>query len=430
MTVQQGQAPESRQGVRAVASRVVTFYRGCALVFFNTVVGYVLLNVLLGTAFWVYDKSKGRSQFNDIPVTAAYSPELLDKVYPGFARDEWKQVIAEAWTRPYVFDDFTHFKERPCVGRYVNVTEEGYRQSVNQGPWPPSPENVNIFVFGASTMFGYGLPDDQTVPSFLQQALAKHSRRRVCVYNFAVAWYFSTQERLRFEKLLLDGYVPDIVFFVDGIADAYHDPKHLDNKPAFSREMAQAFEHVAGFADSQSPSRARGAWAYWEMVKEVTYQRLPIRRAVDYVLRKLKSQGSGSDWPTAQSDKDTLRRGCNTYLTNQFLIEQLCQRFGVTPVFVWQPGPGYKHDLKYHSFVRAEDHPFRQMEDYYSTLREVLQQRPPCPHFLWCADIQEGRTDELYCDGTHYNIAFAKVFADYIGQLCVERKLLDKHLAR
>ena len=42
-----------------------------------------------------------------------------------------------------------------------------------------------MFFFGGSTGFGYGVPDDETVPSHLQQLLPKASGRTPRVYNFA-----------------------------------------------------------------------------------------------------------------------------------------------------------------------------------------------------------------------------------------------------
>jgi len=104
------------------------------------------------------------------------------------------------------------------------------------------------------------------------------------------------------------------------------------------------------------------------------------------------------------------------------MIEQLCSQFGVGPVFVWQPAPGYKYDTKYHLFARPEAD--AAIHDYYDTMRELLQQEPQKPDFLWCADMQEGRTECLYCDHLHYTAAFSGSFAAHICELCFEKHLL------
>src|SRR6185503_15185425 len=103
------------------------------------------------------------------------------------------------------YEAFTQFCERPFHGRFVNVSENGFRVSAQQGPWPPDADNFNIFLFGGSTTFGYGLPDSQTVASYLQDDLAARSSPHVRVYNFGRGSYVSEQERVLFEELLLAG---------------------------------------------------------------------------------------------------------------------------------------------------------------------------------------------------------------------------------
>ncbi len=113
----------------------------------------------------------------------------------------------------------TQFKEAPFHGRYVNVDPSGFRASTPQGPWPPDPANFNIFLFGGSTTFGYGLSDDETLSSAIQHLLSRTSARPVFAYNFGRGSYFSTQELMLYYRLLASGSVPQVVVFVDGLND-------------------------------------------------------------------------------------------------------------------------------------------------------------------------------------------------------------------
>jgi hypothetical protein len=403
------------QVIRAATRRLATGYRACALLVFNSLVFYLLLNLVLWAAILIRDAHRASD-----PITDKYDPDLLDKVYPDYDRAERARMLSEIWNRSFIYDDFTHFQERPIGGKYVHVTEAGYRCSVHQGPWPPTAENLNVFVFGGSTTFGYGVPDAQTIPSFLQEALASHTSRRVCVYNFGVGWYYSTQERIRFEKLLFEGHVPDIAVFIDGLNE-----RRPSNKPAYSEEMARAFEQVRGFERSHSPDRGNETKIYWQRALEVCFLRLPIGLVASHLRDRLAQSESGKPPNAADVDTQTVR-WCNTFLANKFLIEQSCRHFGVTPIFVWQPVPGYKYDLKYNLFTEPI-HRYLQQE-FYSTMRALLDQRPAEPHFVWCADLQQDRTEPLYLDHYHYTGAFAKDIADYICLTCLERKILDKHL--
>lgn len=403
---------------------ILTWYKSCALMSFNVIVVFVALNLLLGGVTKIRDLIAQDSNSSDDPITARYGDDVLNSVYPDLERRERELMLSETWKYPLEYSDFNHFRARPFVGRYVNVTSAGYRKSFNQGPWPPSPQNINVFVFGGSTTFGCGVPDEQTVPSFLQQAFAVHTRRRVCVYNFGVGFYYSTQERICLEKLLMDGYVPHITVFIDGINEG----THSDNRPTYSREMHHVFEQALSSRGSAADKSAD-----WRRPASDLLSQLPIGRAARYVNGRSRTVESSDHDEEKWKGRESSERICDTYFTNKFLIEQLCHRFGVTPLFVWQPSPAYKYDLKYHLFAPASsDAPrkkyhFEIMRDYYPVMRDFQLQRGE-DNFLWCADLQQDRTECLYCDRYHYTAAFSKDLASYIGQLCLARKLLAEHL--
>jgi hypothetical protein len=303
------------------------------------------------------------------------------------------------------------------------VSGVGYRDSSNQGPWPPVAENLNVFAFGGSTTYGSGLPDDQTVPSFIQSALAEHTNKRVCIYNFGVGFYYSTPERICLEKLLLEGHIPHVAIFIDGINEGYH----WDNRPTYSDVMAQQFEQLLANRGSVSET------SYLRSMADVFFYRLPIGHAAAYLKGGLTPSPNDDRSALSWEGRKSVARVCETYFTNKALVEQLCQRFGVTPIFVWQPSPAYKYDLKYHLFAPLPTESnqaslkFSIMRECYAKMRELCDQRAET-NFLWCADIQEDRTECLYCDRFHYTAAFAEDVADYICQVCRDRRLLDQHL--
>jgi hypothetical protein len=67
------------------------------------------------------------------------------------------------------------------------------------------------------------------------------------------------------------------------------------------------------------------------------------------------------------------------------------------------------------------------MREYYPIIGDQQSLREQ-DNFLWCADMQKDRNECLYCDRYHYKASFAKELADYICQLCVERRLLEAYL--
>lgn len=382
-------------------------YVGTAVLVFNTLLLYVVINLVLGMAFLVRDSSRRDSN----PVSLTYGSRL-DQVYPDLPEPQRTAMLSECWNRPYRYADFLHFQERPFAGKYVNVAEAGYRHSTDQGPWPIADDNFNVFCFGGSTLFGYGAADDQTVASYLHQSLSKITARRVCVYNFGVGWHYSTQERIRFEQLLASDVVPDVALFLDGINDS---TQACVNRPAFSPQMAAAFEQVQAFGN-QSPSR--GGTSLGLTLADALFFRLPIGR----VARRFA--------PTVQSaapeiviiDPEQARRSSEVYRWNRTLISSAAQARGVTEIFVVQPSPGYKLDRKKHPLWDLD--PNAKEEHFYVTLKQDLDRHPPGDHLLWCADLPDNTEGPLYVDACHYTPKFAETIAADIVRQCVARKLL------
>lgn len=391
--------------------RVRRVYVAAALLVFNTVIAYLLLNVGLGLLFYLRDQARRDSN----PVSLTYGARL-DQVYPDLPEPQRTALLSECWNRPYRYADYIHFQERPFNGKYVHVAEQGYRHSVKQGPWPINPDHLNVFCFGGSTLFGYGVADHQTVASYLQEELVRLSPRPVSVYNFGVGWHYSTQERLRFEQLLAAEIVPDVALFLDGINDS---TQACVNRPAFSPQMAAAFENVQAFG-SQSPARG-GASAGYSML-DALFHRLPVGRFV----RRFSSAIKSATPELIVITPDQAARSSAVYRWNRTLIESAAKARGVTPLFVLQPSPGYKLDRAKHPLW---DHdPNAKEEHFYVALRKDLEQHPPGANFLWCADLPDTTAGPLYVDACHYAPQFARAIATEIVRQAQDRRLLERHL--
>lgn len=176
------------------------------------------MNLGLAVLFAVKDRLQERHGGPDANdrIFALYGKAAVLAAYPGWDELGVRQLLAETWTAPLVYEPHTGFKEGPRRGKHVNVLEPGFRMSKDQGPWPPEPQgSCAVFLFGGSTTFGYGLPDHETVASHLQDFLS--GARLPCeprVYNFGRGFYFSTQERILFEQLVEAGFVPDVAIFL------------------------------------------------------------------------------------------------------------------------------------------------------------------------------------------------------------------------
>jgi lysophospholipase L1-like esterase len=390
-------------------SGLTRFYHGAALLLANTVVVFALANAIAWLGLWLagaFPPAPGSPAYEAARSFALDLPVFrVDRFFPGLDRDQIATLIHESFARPPLYDPFTQFRERPYHGQFVNVDANGFRHGRGQNPWPPDPQAENVFVFGGSTTFGMGIPDDQTIPSHLSDLLARRGAARANVYNFGAGYYFSTQERTQLEQLLLAGVVPNVAVFVDGCNDFFH----ADGLPALTARLANLLsepvhppphpwiEAVRGLPVGIAATRLQ-AWA----------TRRPVQSAA--VAPPI------ADGARPPHEAETIAGVIARYRRNKRMIEALAAAYGVRPIFVWQPMPTYRYDLKFHAF-----HPdgFGRVEITragYPEMARIAKTEDFGSDFVWCADIQEGRHEELYIDLVHYSPKMARRVAGCIAK--------------
>ena len=379
----------------AMKIRTSQLYSNVALALVNAALLFAVLNVLASGFLiaWPTD-----------PITTTYGERSVEDVYPGRSRDEVRQLLLETWGRVPGFAAFRVSRELPYSGRFVNVHRAGFRIGSGQGPWPPDPQRLTVFVFGGSTAFGYGLADDETFASGLQRWLAPRvAPRAVSCYNFGAGGYFSTQEQILFERLLVKGGVPDLAIFVDGL-----------NEFAFGQPWLS--DPLAEYLSAPVRASLRSLVAH-----------LPLTRVISRVKAR-RARGRAGD-VSRYDDPTLLNRRIYRYLANRRLIRSVAADAGVRVLFVWQPIPLYRCDLSQHPFATLDFGKNNYARFGYPLFAERVRQSPPGPDFLWTADIQETLQGPLYVDQVHYTAAMTARLAEFVGAALVERGILSAALA-
>ena len=388
--------------------KFLQIYKSTAVIVLNVIVLAVFLHCCLWGFFAFKDaffKPSGAQQQNY--VSRKYGGKIKDG-YPQFSEEEINKILHESWHRPFVYEPFTQFSERALKGTYVNVHPEGFRYSKNQGPWPPDEKYYNIFLFGGSTTFNYGLPDSLTIASHLQDILSRASSgKAVRIYNFGRGYYYSSQEAVLFLRLIVRGYVPDMAIFIDGYNEfiSYHD------RPYFTEKITRFFE-------------SRGTLSLREALQG-PLSRWPVVRAINDLKKKPQSPSLAheemEDLKYEKSVNDLKERITDIvipqYLANKKMIESIAHAYRITPVFVWQPISTYKYDPQYYLFaIPILDDVL--LKYGYVRMADYMENHPVGENFFWCADIQEGVEESLYVDLCHYNEKNSRNLAR-----CIARKM-------
>jgi hypothetical protein len=122
--------------------------------------------------------------------------------------------IGASWY-PYVY-----WRTAPYSGECVNIDNDGIRRTWTAPQAGNAGRRLRIFMFGGSTLWGWQIADDYTIPSLLARDLASKGIGNIEVTNFGQLGYVSSQEMIALLLELRSGNIPDLVIFYDGINDS------------------------------------------------------------------------------------------------------------------------------------------------------------------------------------------------------------------
>ncbi|MEN9576817.1 MAG: hypothetical protein RL514_4672 [Verrucomicrobiota bacterium] len=378
-------------------------YKATAVILCNTGLLFLALNLLFLLFGWLTAEPPGQRLVNK------YGLEKLRAAHPKLTDAEILQLQEETWGRHLAYEPFTEFKEGKFSGKHLNVSPAGFRFGAEAGPWPPDPQRMNLFVFGGSTTFGYGVADGETLPAQLQVQLRRLApAKQVSVYNYGRGFFASTQERILFQQLLLQGRRPAIAVFVDGVNDAVFPA----DESALSADLDAAVRRKNGQAHDL------GLLGQFPLLRPV--ERLLVGDATPAREQALWRMVNPSGQPPSL---EQMTQWVGTrFLTNARLSAATGRELGVRTLFVWQPCPFYHSDptrfpFKFNAgdqFVRAT---------YEHMTRRDRKELPE--HFLWLADGQDTLPGPLYVDAAHYSSAFNAVLAGRIADWMKSNGWLD-----
>jgi lysophospholipase L1-like esterase len=188
------------------------------------VLGYAIFSMIVLAALLELTSWAGWSAYRRVrPVF----PELR-QASPVYDREAW---AAEFWREELlrhrsrkVYVPFRIWATTEWHGKYINNDKSDggvWRRTVNPSSSDCSEKRkVNVWMFGGSTLYGTGVPDGATIPSYLSRSLNAAGSHCTIVTNEGVEGYVSNQELLQLMERLKSGAQPDIVVFYDGVNDA------------------------------------------------------------------------------------------------------------------------------------------------------------------------------------------------------------------
>lgn len=186
---------------------------------------FIVIFMLIVTELILAPIVKSKAWLNR-PLT---SLDMMDEHYPAppsYANAIWFEAYRREFNASVTFDwqPYLYWKTKPFSGKYINVDEDRTRKTwlyeIKTGS-SQSKNKKRIFIFGGSTVWGWGARDDYTIPSLVNKYLFEKYGINIEIINFGEIAFVSTQEILRLMFELQKGNIPDIVVFYDGLNDIY-----------------------------------------------------------------------------------------------------------------------------------------------------------------------------------------------------------------
>ena len=274
----------------------------------------VILAMLEGAfqlVFWARDRGR--------PVAGSLTEDRTQLAYPG-----------QSWVHQYMTEfhaagqeqwhSYVYWRSRPFHGSYVNVDAQGIRRTWNASSTPVVGQ-PKIFMFGGSTMWGWGSRDEFTIASHVSKRLARDLSVAPLVVNYGEAGYVTTQEVLTLMLELRRGNIPDVAVFYDGVNDAW---SSFQNGTAGIPQ--NEVNRVAEF-NSRDRLNLRGG----------VLEKLGMYRVTRSVSGALGRSGSGRAVRRRAVDQALVDATVDVYFANVRLVNTLAREFGFRAVFFWQP---------------------------------------------------------------------------------------------
>lgn len=203
------------------------------------------------------------------------------------------------------------------------------------------------FVFGGSTTFGDGVPDDSTVVAYLNAIDTEKT-----YINFGVQAYDSIREVDKLIYLLRKGYRPQTVIFIDGLNDVTtfaQSPYEIHDTPRAQGIVLDRGQVPLIFGIPTNENRLL-AFSYSFPITHLIYRLLHGNNHVDKVFIRKSANVHGMDnwielmnfyynWSKIHRDKvDGLANDIiRYYKENISFVRQLGESFGFNAYFVYQP---------------------------------------------------------------------------------------------
>ena len=349
--------------------------------------------ILLGF-FLIFIANKTAKLFlNQAKVEKAIMPNFVKEVYGENNVNDYLLVLQEQ-NKELDYKPFIEFSEKSRDGKFVNVSSQGIRcNSNNTHNCFFKGGKKEIWVFGGSTAFGYGVKDEETIPAYLEKLVKKK------VINFGTGYYYSTNERILFQNLLQQYAPPYAAIFLDGYNDILY--FKLPSRSAISDRIEQKVKKI-------SSNQQLFNWLVSRVV------RLNIYRLIEEKFIKKENDYSINSFYELATD-DEISMAINRLSVNQTINSKVGESFDIKILNIIQPvavmGEGIHKSNVPKNFIDLNSEMMVNLKKAYMEINNDSQ--------IFSTNAKKNllnltflvSDDPMYVDEAHYSPKFNKLIA-------------------
>lgn len=296
--------------------------------------------------------------------------------------------IRENWLwlqwAPYV-----HWRMKPVQGETLTIAEDGYRPTrvlANQDQ-----AALELHMYGASTMVGWGVADDATIPAVIAELLQEKGYN-VIVKNHGQWSYIAKQEALLFALEVAQGNKPDVAVFYDGCNELIGPPQDLAMGPIFATRSQKEHALLSYERRDDMVKQWLGNTARWSALIQLVTPNLAWEPPDNFI-------------------EEQVSRIDREYAESVSLSQSIAEANGVEAIYFWQPIAYHKKHLSESEkgvLDLAEDAErggtLEFWQDYMGSVEQRLNQRfADRNNFHDISDTYDDSTDSLFMDLCHTN---------------------------
>lgn len=363
-------------------TRLKSSYIATAVIWLNS---SILLLFLVGACYvfsWIRPAGiVDRSHYSKTARTSALhtlSPSAAMQCFLSFQK---LQLEME-----YVYQPWVGFSERPFRSACLNIDDADPLPVRRTLPASGKVTEKTIWLFGGSTLFGWGVPDNQTIASHLSEILSK-SGTHYKIVNHGHTWYYSSQEAALFATLLRHGQRCDLAVFLDGLNDnvTWGDLPHFTNRT------------TNGFLKEEKTAEGMAAKQVF-----ITPDFPPVRVLNRLFGRRPATDNAGAGVPGPDYDP------VDVYRFNLTAIDNMAGAANIKTAAYWQPTP-------FDYIAGAERN--RKADPIYERIprSNASVQKITSGSFHFIADLfKQDAYEDVYVDQVHYGDKGSRLVAEAI----------------